>query len=250
MYRALIVEDEFHSRKRLRTLLDKISEVECLDEAENGFRGLELYGELKPDLVFLDIQMPGLSGFEFLQQLNPVPMIIFTTAYDQYALQAFDTLAVDYLLKPVTLEQLRKTIEKLRFMESASQKLGPLLNPRDHVGHPLAQYLRRFSVRHGTRWSLIREEEVVRFFASDSLSYVVTLDGRDHIIDYSLQELELKLDPIRFIRVHRSTIVSIPEVKKIQSLGSSRFQICQSDGHEIESSRTYCERIRATFLDK
>src|SRR5574341_2320289 len=100
VYKAILVEDEFHSRKRLASLLKQVPEIQLVGEAENGFQGLELFQEYRPDLIFLDVEMPGMNGFEFIQQLEPVPMIIFTTAYDHFALQAFETLAIDYLLKP------------------------------------------------------------------------------------------------------------------------------------------------------
>jgi len=250
MYKAILVEDEVHSRKRLDVLLKQIPEVQLLGEAENGFQGLELVKKLKPDLVFLDIQMPGMNGFEFIQQLDQLPMIIFTTAYDHYALQAFDTLAIDYLLKPVTLEQLQKTFTKISSWRGMAKKFQPILSPLDHQGHPLAEYLRRFSIRYGSRWVLIDEKDVVRFFSSESLTYIVPEDGVERIVSFSLQDLDKKLDPEVFLRVHRSVIISIAKVKDIKSLGSSRFQIVMKDGASIETSRSYCENIRAVLLGR
>ena len=250
VYKAILVEDEFHSRKRLASLLKQIPEIQLVGEAENGFQGLELFQEHRPDLIFLDVEMPGMNGFEFIQQLEPVPMVIFTTAYDHFALQAFETLAIDYLLKPITLEQVQKTLAKVKSLEEITQKLQPILSPVNHKGHPLAQYLRRFSIKYGNKWSLILEKDVIRFYSSESLSYLVTDDGMDHIISYSLQDLDKKLDPGVFLRVHRSSIIAISKVKEIKSLGSSRFNIIMKDGTQIEASRSYCERIREILLDK
>lgn len=249
-YKALIIEDEFHSRKRLASLLKQIPGMEILAEAENGFQGLELFDEHKPDLIFLDIEMPGMNGFEFLQQLEQVPMIIFTTAYDHFALQAFDTLAIDYLLKPISLEQIQKAMDKVKSLGGLIQKLHPILSPAHHQGHPLAQYLRRFSTKCGNRWSLVQEDEVIRFYSTESFSYMVCGDKVERIISYSLQDLERKIDPEKFLRVHRSSIVSIRQVKDIKSLGSSRFKIILKDATVIDSSRSYCESIRRVFLDK
>ncbi len=250
LYKALLVEDEFHSRKRLVSILKQIPEIQLLGEAENGFQGLELFQEHHPDLIFLDVEMPGMNGFEFIQQLDSVPMVIFTTAYDHFALRAFETLAVDYLLKPITLEQIQKALAKVKSLEEISQKLQPILSPVNYIGHPLAQYLRRFSIKYGNRWSLIQETQVIRFYSSESLSYLVTEDGFEHIISYSLEDLEKKLDPSFFLRIHRSSIISIPKVKDIRSLGSARFQIIMKDGTQIETSRSYCDKIKEILLDK
>ncbi len=250
LYKAILVEDEFHSRKRIASLLKQIPEIQLVGEAENGFQGLELFQEHQPNLIFLDIQMPGMTGFEFLQQLKIVPLIVFTTAYDDFALQAFDTLAIDYLLKPITLMQIQKAMQKIKSLEKTTQKLQPILSPINHIGHPLAQYLRRFSLKYGNQWSLVLEEQVSRFYSSESFSYLVTDDSVEHIIDYSLQDLENKLDPAVFLRVHRSAIISLAKIKNIKSLGSSRFEIIMKDETHIETSRSYCEKIRKLLVSR
>ena len=245
--RTIIVDDEPLARVGLNHLLKNISQVEVIAEAANGFEALELVDRLKPGLLLLDIQMPGINGFEVLQQISHIPIVIFTTAYDQYALRAFDTLAIDYLLKPIRLERLQRAISKLDSLERMTRRLGPILNPAEHrEKHPVS-YLRRFVSRQGVKWHIINEEDICLFFSEDGYSYIKT-EKKNFIINDTLQSLEGKLDPDKFIRVHRSAIIAFKEIQRIKSLGSGRLELLMRDGSSQDVSRSYSQKVKDLCL--
>ncbi|MFQ5543747.1 MAG: LytR/AlgR family response regulator transcription factor [Nitrospiria bacterium] len=247
--RTIIVDDEPLARVGLNHLLKNIRQVEVIAEAANGFEALELVDRLKPGLLFLDIQMPGINGFEVLQQISHIPIVIFTTAYDQYALKAFDTLAIDYLLKPIRLERLQRAVSKLGSLDRMTTSLGPILSPAAHrEKHPVS-YLRRFVSRQGVKWHLVNEEDICLFFSEDGYSYIKT-ENRRFIINDTLQSLEGKLDPDKFIRVHRSAIVAFKEIQRIKSLGSGRLELLMRDGSSQDVSRSYSQKVKDICLNK
>jgi two-component system LytT family response regulator len=245
-YRALIVDDEELARQRLAKMLGDFSEqVEIIGEASDGLSAVDKIDDLKPDLVFLDIQMPGLTGFEVLSRLQHNPQIIFTTAYDQYALQAFDTNAVGYLLKPIEKEKLSRALSKLNEAEIPDrpqellQKLASLLNPND------GKYLKRIQVRVGDRILLLGLEEVLYFESEDKYTSVVT-EKKKHIIDTPLVELEERLDPERFTRIHRSCLVNIDWVTEIHRHVGGKLQLQLRDPAKtlLTVSRSFVDRVR------
>lgn len=237
--RAILIDDEPLACLRLEQLLAGIDRVEIISRALNGLEALEQIRTLAPDLIFLDIQMPGLNGFEVLQHLRQVPLVIFTTAYDQYALQAFETLAVDYLLKPIRPEQLQKAVEKI-------DRMDRVLAGASTEKAAAAQYLTRFVLKAGTRYTIVSQEEVVLFYAKDKYTYLRS-GGRDRIIDLTLQELERKIDPALFLRCHRSFIIAAGRVARLESLGSRRRRIIMTDGTEVVSSRSYADGLKQAF---
>lgn len=245
--RTIIVDDEPLARVGLNHLLKNIPQVEVIAEAANGFEALELVDRLKPGLLLLDIQMPGINGFEVLQQLSHMPIVIFTTAYDQYALRAFDTIAIDYLLKPIRLERLERAITKLDSLDHMITNLGPILNPAEHRENHKVSYLRRFVSRSGLKWHLISEDDICLFFSEEGYSYMKTEKG-NYIINDTLQTLEGKLDPDKFLRVHRSAIVAVKEIQKIKSLGSGRLELLMQDGSTQDVSRSYSQKVKDVFL--
>ncbi len=244
-YKAILVDDEALARNRLKRLLAQIKTIELITDAGNPFECLGLIERLKPDLLFLDIQMPGLNGFEMIQQipLTHLPMIIFITAYDQYALKAFGSLAIDYLLKPVKLEHLEKAVSKLERFENTFQAVIRKKTPKGVDNNPLTSYTKRFVLKYGSKWRIIEEKEAVMFFAEAKFCYLRTRK-KDSIINFTLKELESKLDPAVFMRVHRSSIISICCIKNVQSIGSGRFEITLSDGSKIQSSRSYLQNVK------
>lgn len=244
-YKAILVDDEELARNRLKKLLMEMDSIELIAEADNPFICLELIERLKPDLLFLDIQMPGLNGFELIQQIpsNSLPMIIFTTAYDQYALKAFDSLAIDYLLKPIKPAHLEKAISKLESLKSTFQKTLEKISSKNAGANPFKNFTKRFVLKYGNKWSIIEEKEVVMFFAKDKFCYLRS-GGKDSIINFTLQELDNKLDPSVFVRVHRSYIVSIQHVLSFKSIGSGRLEISLKDGSKVQSSRYYSQNIK------
>ncbi len=247
--RTLIVDDEPLARVGLNHLVKNIAHIEIIAEAANGFEALELIDRLKPDLLFLDIQMPGINGFEVLQQISHLPLVIFTTAYDQYALKAFETLAIDYLLKPICYERLMRAIEKVDSLDRRLSNLGPILNPAAHPDLPTASYLRRFVSKQGTKWHIIDEDKVLLFYAEEKHSFLRT-EKANYIVNDTLQNLEGKIDPDKFLRVHRSALVALKHVKKIKSVGSGRLELILSDDSTQDVSRSYSQEVRRILLGK
>ncbi len=214
-FRAVIVDDEAIARRRLRKLLaPHAAQVEIVGEAASGPEAVERIQALRPDLVFLDIQMPGMDGFEVLRALSEPPLVIFTTAYDEYALRAFEENSVDYLLKPIQAQRLAAALEKLKKFtgkgqeawQSSIQKLLAALEP--------GAFLRRVKVRVGERVLLIDIDSVAGFRAEHKYTTVYTRD-QAYVIEDSLASLEARLDPQQFIRIHRSAIVNVAFIQEI-----------------------------------
>jgi two-component system LytT family response regulator len=204
-YTSIIVDDEPHARFRLRKILEQTGKFEIIAEAKDGLEGNILINELKPEVVFLDIQMPGMDGFEMLECIKYDPFVIFCTAYDQYALKAFETHLVDYLLKPVELPRLIKTIEKLYRLSEQSSIINQLKSElRKTVS---TQKPNIIPVKIGDRIILVSLDQVTYFEASDKSVHFYDSKGKKYLSDHSLQSLETKL-PDYFIRVSRSAIVN------------------------------------------
>jgi len=242
-YNSIIIDDEPLAREGLRMLLSEIDSINIIGEASNGFEGIRAIDKLKPDLIFLDIQMPGINGFEMLQQLSKIPLVIFITAYDQYALNAFNTLTIDYLLKPVSIHQLLKAISKIESLKTNITKLTPLLNPGKSNSN-VFEYIDKFILKHGTKYTIIYEDDVIMFFSEDKYCYLRSDNGINRIIDFTLIDLEYKLDPQQFIRIHRSFIVSLKKIKSFISIGSGRLEITMRDGAKALCSRSYSAPLK------
>jgi two-component system, LytTR family, response regulator len=217
--RTVIVEDEPHARERLKDLLAGMNEIELVAEAGDGAQAVEVIDRLQPDLVFLDIEMPGFSGLEVLQRLQHRPLVIFITAYDQYAMPAFEANAVDYLLKPFTAERLRQAVNRVRERRPLDAALlaalQQWLKPRD--------YLHMFAVKNGEEILLVPEHEVFFFSAEDKYIFLHTV-GRRFFYDATLKELENRLDPELFLRIHKNAIVAVKHVGKVKRSLMGDFQ--------------------------
>ena len=248
-YRAILLDDEELARNRLRKLLTQINTIELVAEAENPFQCMELIEKHKPDLLFLDIQMPGLNGFEMIQQIpsRNLPMIIFITAYDQYALRAFESLAIDYLLKPIKLTNLQKSVAKLKSFENTFYKAKQNAASKGLQDNPLVNYTKRFVLKYGRKWSVVEERDVVMFFAKDKFSYLRS-NEKNRVINFTLHELESKLDPAVFVRAHRSFIISRINIESFKSIGSGRLEITLSDGTKVQSSRSYLQSLKKMLI--
>jgi two-component system LytT family response regulator len=247
-FRAVLVDDEDLAIKRLQRLLRDEPAVEVVGTAENGRKAIELVDELKPDLLFLDIQMPGLTGFDVIRKLRHVPVVIFTTAYDEYALQAFETSAVDYLLKPIEKARLQKALEKLRRLRSDpghgtfEQRLDLLLQSIERKdGEP---YLTHIPAKIGERTLIFGVSDAAYFFSSDKYTFLVTGE-KEYIIDRTLSELQEKLDPSKFVRIHRGVIVNVDRVKEIVSLIGGRC-LCRlkNPPKDLPVSRSMIRNLR------
>jgi two-component system, LytTR family, response regulator len=248
-YRAILIDDEPAARRLMRHLLmDHEQTVSVVGEAGNGRDAIQKIDEIKPDLIFLDIQMPDLTGFEVLEQITHKPNVIFTTAYEQYAIKAFENFSIDYLLKPIKEERLQHSIDKLK-------QFGRLNHQIDIQG--LQELVRQFqapqkstalSIRTGDRIILLRFETITYFEAHDKYVYVFTADGQKYLTDQSLASLLEKLPP-RFYRIQKSYIINKDRIKEMHRHFHSRYLFILDDKActRLTSGRTYHDAIREEF---
>jgi two-component system, LytTR family, response regulator len=228
-YRTIIIDDEPIALKRLRRLLKEYGDViDIIDEATNGKLGIEKIETLKPDVVFLDIQMPEMDGFEMLKQLKHLPFVVFTTAYDQYAIKAFETNSIDYLLKPIEKDRIDLTINKLKNITTYINQdelnkflvLAEQLKPKKEITS--------IPVKIGDKIILVPLDEIVYMEAKERFVFLHTLDSKEHLIDLPLKTLEEKL-PGSFIRVHRSFIINKNQILEIHKYFDGKYVIKMKD---------------------
>jgi two-component system LytT family response regulator len=242
--RAIIVDDEDLSRARLKKMLGKYrDELEIIADARNGEEAVEKSDALNPDVIFLDIQMPGLNGFEVVRRMKTKPYIVFVTAYDEYALKAFEENTVDYLLKPIEQERLDKTIQKLR-RGFEGQKIGLDENIERFISRMTTGKPKRLQVKVGEKILLLDMAEIVYFEARDKYTFVHTTD-HEHIVDYTLAELEAKLDNSDFVRIHRSAIINLEYLQELVKWFGGRYKVRLRDKNrtELVVSRGYVDNI-------
>jgi DNA-binding LytR/AlgR family response regulator len=243
--RVLIVDDEELARARIKGLLEAFDDIECVGEAENGLRAVERIRDLKPDLVFLDIQMPGMDGFEVLAALDDVPLVIFATAYDEYALKAFEVNSIDYLLKPIEKERLASAVERARELLSGDD-LGREIERI--AGLVKARGVDRIPVQKGKKIILVDHADIVWIEASEGLVFVHTRDQR-LLANTTMAELEARLDPATFFRTHRSSIVNLNHVVEIVPWFGGKYKVVVDDAgrSEVVLSRARARALRAIF---
>lgn len=236
---AILVDDEPLARERLRDLIAQVPLVEIIGEAADGETAIRAIDELQPDLVFLDVEIPPPSGLELLERIRHKPLVIFTTAFSQYAVSAFELAAVDYLLKPLSLERVRVAVE--RAVADLARNESPALveRAREAAKTPL----RRLFVRDRDRIIPLAVDEITRFEAKDD--YVEAHGpGRSYLLRMRLRDLEVRLDPEKFLRVHRSHIVGLDQVKSFQPYDARRILLELQDGTRIIASRSGSQIIR------
>ena len=244
--RAVIVDDEDLSRQMLREFLSRHPEIDIEAECANGFEAVKAVTELKPDLLFLDIQMPKLNGFEVLELIGTEIAVVFVTAYDEYAIRAFDIHAVDYLLKPFGAERFETALHRVK------QRLGGNLPPAIELSssaRPPAQHAERIVVRDGTRVHIIPVVKLDYVEAQDD--YVgLCSEGKTHLKQQTISSLETVLDPAQFVRVHRSYIVNLEKITKIEPYGKDNHVVVLTSGARLPVSRTGYARLRALLDQK
>jgi len=201
--RTLIVDDEPLARRTIRTLLECDPEIEIVGECGSGSEAVEAIRRQTPDLLFLDIQMPGMTGFELLQKLPKEPAVVFTTAFDRFALDAFEVNSIDYLVKPIEVPRLEKALTKLERLRGT---------PQEHIRALARELTRKFperiSSRIGERVVFVEISKITHFYAKDKLTYAATA-SKDYAVDITISELEEKLDPDVFLRIHRATLLNL-----------------------------------------
>jgi len=245
---AIIIDDEPLALKRLRRLLEKYKEIEIVGEAANGEQGLILIEQLEPALIFLDVEMPVLNGFQMLAKLKHQPKVIFTTAFEEYAIKAFEENSIDYLLKPVELSRLDKAIEKLkRFNEGSNSITGINIEAVLNALQPKKE-IKSIPVRIGDKINLVKTDQIIYFEAKEKYVYIVTEDNREHLTDFTLASLEEKLSA-PFLRVHRAFIINSDKIKEFYRGFNSTFIVVMKDskGTRINTGRSYIESIKHLF---
>jgi two-component system LytT family response regulator len=246
--RVLIVDDEPPARERIRGLLADERDITILQECESGLEAVSAIRERSPDLVFLDVQMPGLDGFGVLDALEGerLPVIVFVTAYDAYAVRAFEVHALDYLLKPFDRERFQATLERVRLTlgESAGDSTEPVAAPLGES--PDRAPLRRLLGRRDGRLIVLKVAEID--WMESAANYVSLHVGKEsYLVRETLQSLEGRLDPDQFIRIHRSTIVNLDRVQEIEPYFHGDYIVKLRDGQRLTLSRTYRERVQRQF---
>jgi two-component system, LytTR family, response regulator len=232
--RAYLVDDEPLAVARLRRLLQETSRVSIVGEATDPAVALRDLQRLRPDVLFLDVEMPGLSGFDLLDQLGAAePLVVFVTAYDRYAVDAFKVNSVDYLLKPVEADDLRRAVQKLGRVLEGQESRGDLAALIAQMRRVLAasqpEYLARVPSRVGDRVEFVEVGSVSHFYAKDKLTFAVT-PVKEYALDISIAELEEKLAPRQWIRIHRSTLLNVEAVKELHSSFGGSLTVRLKDG--------------------
>jgi two-component system, LytTR family, response regulator len=243
---ALIVDDEELARQILRELLQAHPEIHILAECANGFEAVKAVAEHKPNLLFLDVQMPKLSGFDVLELIERDIAVIFVTAYDQYAMKAFEVHAVDYLLKPIGRERFEEALAR------AKKRVGdkvPSVGQIAAAARPPQQYLERLVVRDGTRVTLIPTTKLDYVEAQDDYVALAS-QGAKHLKQQTIAGVEAGLDPARFVRIHRSYIVNFERVVRIEPYGKDSRLAILSDGTRLPVSRTGYARLKSLLDDR
>lgn len=260
---TLIVDDEALARRGLRHRLQHVQDIHIIAEAKNGREALALIRARHPDLVFLDIQMPGLSGFDVVRQLEPgeLPAIVFVTAFDEFAIKAFKANAVDYILKPIENERLQEALQRVRERQSARrakkdhasllQLLSGItsehLTSVEEIGDKNLSILKkpvvRLAIRDAGRITWVQQEEIEWIDAAGDYM-CVHVAGQTHIMRKTMKELEQELDSALLQRVHRSTIVNVSQVKAMQSHINGEYFLTLKSGHTLKLSRTYKDKLK------
>lgn len=240
MKKVLIVDDESAGRQLIKEYLEAYPELVLLAEVNNGVDAVKAINKFKPDIVFLDIQMPGMTGFEVLTHLEEIPQIIFSTAYDKYALKAFEVHAVDYLLKPYTKDRFALAISRLSANTSQVESLAHslLMEQPDYPERVLVQYNKKLIT------IAVEEIEWIEAYGDYSKIHVVK---NTYVSNYGISSLEEKLDPKIFVRVHRSSIINLTAIRELNKYGKS-YDVTMNNGEVVRVSRGYMDRLKKLMI--
>lgn len=248
--RALIVDDEPLAREGVALRLQAFKDVEIVGECENGSSAVEKIVELSPDVVFLDVQMPGMDGFEVLKAVPEVdlPAVIFVTAYEQHALRAFEVYALDYLLKPLDGERFERAVQRALQAADSESKLRVAERVLEMLRQKPEGYVSRFPVRVGSRIQLVFTDDIEWIAGAGNYAELHT-SKRCHLLRETLNSLEQKLDPSQFLRIHRSKIVRATYIRELQPIDNREYFVKLADSSEHRSSRTYADRLDNWLLN-
>jgi two-component system, LytTR family, response regulator len=245
--KTLIVDDEPIARQILREELEQLDEVEIVGEAGDGSAAIAAILKFSPELVFLDLQMPGLSGFDVIKKLSStgrIPMVVIVTAYDQHAIQAFEAGAIDYLLKPIGQDRLAQAVERaMRLRNRPGAMAERLANMQEIAESPHVRPARRIVARSGDEYLLLNSEEVFAFQAEGDLVWIITAKKR-YLATQSLKLIQEKLQNTSFRRIHRKALVNIDHVRKMSTLSSQRWLVTLSNNQEFIVSKRQARNVR------
>ena len=259
---TVIVDDESLARKGLRLRLSEFEDIRIVSECANGKEALQAVTEFMPDLMFLDIQMPGMSGFDVVSQLQQdnMPMIVFVTAYDEYAIEAFDVHAIDYLLKPIDPNRLKQAVERARNQQQhqaavvekqhlldlvigitgkSETSVAQLL--KDHTG--IASHADKIAIKDGGQTALVLTRDIDWIDAAGDYM-CIHANNETHIMRITMKDLETRLDPSVFQRVHRSTIVNLNQVTRLCSHMNGEYYLVLANGQSVKMSRSYRDKVQ------
>ncbi len=256
--RTLIVDDEPAARARIARLLAQDPAIDLLGECRNGPEALECVRKHRPDLLFLDVQMPGMNGFEVMEHLHrdpgngPVPFVVFVTAHGQYALKAFDVNAVDYLLKPFDDDRLHASLVKAkRFidMRQSTRLTGKLMDlMREHM-QANNEYTEHFTIRDKGREYQVRVDDIV-YLKAEGNYLNLQLKERHFLYRLTMNAVETELDPVRFLRIHRSFIVNLAHVRSTRYSGNNEFLFTMANNERIVSGRSFKDKIAEVLAEQ
>jgi two-component system LytT family response regulator len=246
--RALLVDDEPLARTRLARLLGATGRVEIVGQAGDAAEALAVLAGVAPDVVFLDIHMPGMSGLELVERLPAGLCVVFTTAYDQHALEAFEASAIDYLLKPVERKRLERSldrVERLRQQGPAGEVAATLARLVESLRVAPAPFLQRVPFRTRDGVQFLDVARITHFTARDRLTHAVT-DGADHVVDRGLADLEARLDPAKFLRIHRATLLNLDHLDEVQPWPGGRLLVRLKDARrtQLEVARDRAQALK------
>ncbi len=261
--KTILIDDEPLARKRLRRLLEPYADfIDIVGEAENGQEGAAIVDELLPDLIFLDVEMPVLNGFELLRAIEHRPKVVFTTAFEDYAVKAFEENSIDYLTKPIATDRLQKTMQRLREYsqnnlkndENTAKNTTETRLNTDDILKIAAQIqpkkpIKNVPIKIGDKIILLNLGDIAHCIAEDKYVWIHTVDGHKHLTDYTLQTLEVKL-PEQFLRIHRGILVNTENVKEYHKGLNGTFILVMKDkpATRLQTSRNASEGLR-NFLD-
>jgi two-component system, LytTR family, response regulator len=243
---ALIVDDEPIARQVLREELEAFEDFAIIGEAENGREALELISEKRPDVVFLDLQMPLMGGFEMIRNLqgSPLPVIVVVTAYDRFAIEAFEAGAIDYLLKPVSTGRLRQAVNRARLLRGSGGRVAEnIAKLQEIASSPAARKSHRIVGKAGDEYYLLNSDEVLAFQAEGDIVWILTARKR-YQGTQTLKTIQERLEGSSFQRIHRGAIVNVEHVRKMTALSSHRWLLTMSNGQEFVVSKRQASQVR------
>ncbi len=241
--RTILVDDEELARRLLSEYLSAENDIEIVAECANGFDAVKLVAEYKPDLLFLDVQMPKLDGFEVLELIDHEVAVVFVTAYDQYATKAFDASAVDYLLKPFDIERFKIALGRARQHIAGKTQSKVNVSELRQAASPPGAHVQRIVVRDGTNLHVIPVSQLDYAEAQDDYVALHTR-GKTHLKQQTISNLETSLDPARFVRIHRSFLVNFERVARVEPYTKDTRMAVLSDGSKIPVSRSGYLRLK------